>query len=129
MHCMLDQRMKHFPFDTCGINKTNSRVADFFKPKMYSPEELADIHLCYGYANCVATAAQQEYGRRFPDRRLPSSSKSRDFCKLKTFSRYLFMLQTRLRQHTAVFAKALYFRQRLKQSRIIANQQKPRKKF
>ncbi|XP_062533768.1 uncharacterized protein LOC134202791 [Armigeres subalbatus] len=40
---------------------------------MFSPVELADIHLCYGFANCVATAAQQEYARRFPNRRLPNA--------------------------------------------------------
>lgn len=39
---------------------------------MYSSEELADIHLCYGFTNCVATEARREYARRFPNRRLPN---------------------------------------------------------
>lgn len=42
---------------------------------MYSPAELADIHLCFGYANGVASAAREEYARRFPNRRLPDAGK------------------------------------------------------
>lgn len=38
----------------------------------FSYEEYADMHLVYGFCGCSARAARQEYGVRYPHRRLPS---------------------------------------------------------
>ena len=37
----------------------------------FSNSELADIHFLYGFCNGNSRAAQREYRRRFPNRRVP----------------------------------------------------------
>jgi len=41
-------------------------------PFMFSRVEYCDMHFVYGFRNCNARAAVEEYQRRFPDRRIPS---------------------------------------------------------
>lgn len=41
-------------------------------PRQFSNREYADILFIYGFCNGNGTAAKTEYGRRFPDRRLPN---------------------------------------------------------
>ena len=40
-------------------------------PLQFSREEIADIIFCYGFCNGNSARAREEYGRRFPNRRLP----------------------------------------------------------
>ena len=47
------------------------RVANM--PFVYSHVEYCDMHFVYGFCNGSALAAVEEYRRRFPDRRIPSS--------------------------------------------------------
>ena len=42
-------------------------------PFVFSHVEYCDIHFVYGFCNGNAVAAVDEYRRRFPDRRIPSS--------------------------------------------------------
>ncbi|KAJ8721004.1 hypothetical protein PYW08_006469 [Mythimna loreyi] len=37
----------------------------------YTPEEYADMLICYGYCGCVSAQARNEYIARFPGRRVP----------------------------------------------------------
>ncbi|KAJ8913316.1 hypothetical protein NQ315_010984 [Exocentrus adspersus] len=40
---------------------------------IFTNEEYADIHFCYGFCDGNAEAAVREYRRRYPNRRLPSA--------------------------------------------------------
>lgn len=44
---------------------------------MYSPEEFADFHLCYGYTNCIAMAAREKYLNKISNRRLHDAGKKK----------------------------------------------------
>ena len=60
-----------------GILRTEVAVSYLLRvakmPFVFSHVEYCDIHFVYGFCNGNAVAAVEEYRRRFPDRRIPSS--------------------------------------------------------
>lgn len=58
---------------TVLVNRTLICTCDTEVLKMtsYTPEEYADMLICYGYCDCVSAQARNEYITRYPGRRVP----------------------------------------------------------